>query len=625
MYNLLGKHAVGLVVGLAYVLSIQINQGADQHQIETDVRFCDRQQAILLVQQQVSDAGTIDNPVWRIAILIRAADSLWAYQQDSARGIFNQAYGLAEKQFMEKGDETRKEGRLGIALEDQRFVVMSAIARRDAAWARRLAERAAEATRLEAEKELASPVNRISVVDKMISLAASLLSADQQVAIKLVRSTFRYPGTEDLASFLFKLAETNQQAADQLYQEAINAYGNATARELLYLSAYPFALNRVIGPEAFSIGLSSPPQSFVANPGLQRLFLETLFRRAEASISTSEQAGGGNRPLPDSAQIYVALSGAESLIAQYQPGYQERAATLKALVAASLSSDVRQLTTGMIHNQTSHKESSLEGYVSKAGLEANPAKRDQWLTFAVLEAPDSEPLDRLRDLAQKISDSRVQQQLRNWLYFKRAQKAIRDGLLFDARSLAEKVDQLDHRAYLFYEIAAEALRGRDDRALARETLDAVAAAALKAENTNEKARTLLGVVYLYTKFDRISAFEKMSYAVKTINKIAEPDLTSTRFHQRIEGQTFAHYSMYEVAGFSLEKTFRELGPSDFEGALLLAKMLEDQSLRSRGVIALAAFCLEKLESEEKRIIRPPRFPRETTTPSVMPSRETNKQ
>ena len=62
---------------------------------------------------------------------------------------------------------------------------------------------------------------------------------------------------------------------------------------------------------------------------------------------------------------------------------------------------------------------------------------------------------------------------------------------------------------------------------ARETLDVVAVLALKAQNSVGKARTLLRVAHLYTKFDAVRAVEVIIEAVKRINTLAEPNLTSS--------------------------------------------------------------------------------------------------
>ena len=603
MKHLSSGPVLGMVILLACFASAQDGKRSAQGQTTNTPPVCDEQRAILLVEQQVDEGKSIDNSVLRIAILIRAADALWSHREDHARTLFAQAYELAEMQFKEKGDETRKEGRLKIQLEDQRFVVMAAIARHDAGWARRLAERNVEATKLVAAKDVTS-ANSASIADKMIGLAVSILPADQQVAIRLVRETLGFRPTDSLAFFLFRLAEVNKAAADQLYVDAIGAYANAGVADFLYLSAYPFALNHVIGPEALSTSFLVP-QDFVADPRLQGLFLEELFRRAKASIETPEQTGRNAKQLPEAAQVYIALNGVEPLIAQYQPAYAERGAVLKSAIGALLFSDVRQQAANVIRAQSSDQANAFEQYVEKAEHEANSTRKDSLLALAVLVASDAERLDRLCDLIDKISEPGVRRQLLNWLYFKRTQKAIKDGRLYEARALAEKVDQLDHRAYLFYEIAVEALKRGDDRSQARETLDAVAANALKADPTNERARTMLGISHLYARFDQIRAFEIMSEAVKTINKIEEPDVASTRFHQRIEGRTFAHYSTYEVAGFSVENAFRELATFDFERALLLAKSLENKSVRSKAVIALAAVCLDNAARQKKRVIQKP--------------------
>ncbi|HKS41096.1 MAG TPA: hypothetical protein VJX74_10835, partial [Blastocatellia bacterium] len=209
---------------------------------------------------------------------------------------------------------------------------------------------------------------------------------------------------------------------------------------------------------------------------------------------------------------------------------------------------------------------------------------------------------------------KIRQQLLNWLYFKRTQKAINEGSLDDARQLSEKVEQLDLRAYLSYEIAAEALRRFEDRTRVREILDAVAAAALKTDNSNEKARTLLGISHLYSKVDHARAFEVMTDAVKTINRITDPDLNNTGLSQRIEGPQFGYLARYDVDGFSLENAFRELAPFDFDRALLVAKALENKTLRSTAVITLAAFCLEIAQKQQSRPPQTVKKPRVQKTP-----------
>jgi hypothetical protein len=47
-----------------------------------------------------------------------------------------------------------------------------------------------------------------------------------------------------------------------------------------------------------------------------------------------------------------------------------------------------------------------------------------------------------------ITDSKVRGQIQNWVYFSRAQSAIKDKRFEEAKRLASKVEELDQRAYL---------------------------------------------------------------------------------------------------------------------------------------------------------------------------------
>jgi hypothetical protein len=212
----------------------------------------------------------------------------------------------------------------------------------------------------------------------------------------------------------------------------------------------------------------------------------------------------------------------------------------------------------------------------------------------------TESLERLEDFAQKVEESRVHEQLLNWLYFISAQKAAHDGLLEDAARLARKVDQVDQRAYLFFEIAKVAEKKFGDKGRVREALDEAAKIALTAPNTQERARALLGVANLYAKLDQFRALEVMGDAVKTINRIEKPDFTLSAVFQQIQGEKFAIFASYPVSGFNLENAFRDLAAVDFQGALALARNFDSKHLRATTIIAIAAQCLEKPERKKER-------------------------
>lgn len=231
--------------------------------------------------------------------------------------------------------------------------------------------------------------------------------------------------------------------------------------------------------------------------------------------------------------------------------------------------------------------------IGESDRATDPKRRDQAIAFAVIGAKSDDDLEKVESLLPKLSDAILRRRLFDFIYFTRTQKAVADNRLDDAMRFSAKVEELDGRAQLNLEIAFALLKTVDDKVRARETLDAVAALALKAQNSVDKARTLLGIAHLYTKFDAVRAVEVMTEAVKTINTLTEPDLASSIVQYQIEGETFGFYTMRNVPGFSLENAFRALSPVDFENALDQAQKLNDKSLRAIALTSLAASCLER--------------------------------
>jgi len=570
---------------------------------------CDEERAVLLAEKQVEEVSMLDQPQKQIAVMVRAADVLWNAQQSSARKIFTDAFALAEKVFKEKGDEIKREGRSVTLIPDQRFVVMRAIAKRDGAWAKQLAVRVAEETKKQAEQAASEAKTQTdfkqSVQDKILGLAITTTPIDKTTATSLIRSTLAYPVSSSLPRALFALAEISQEDANQLYQDALRAYTNAPINEFLYLAAYPFVRDRIIGGEMYMNGWGMP-KNVQPTPALQQQFIEALLRRGEAILKTPEQQIGSAYKLPEASQLVIALNHLETIAAQFQPAYVNRIIEVKTYLQASLNNDMRQSLDGVLkqHDEVdmrmSGKGNAFATYCEQAERESNPEKREQAWAFAVLNASEEINIDDLTSVARKIEDEKLRNQLLTFIYFKRTQKAIKDGQFFDASQLAKKIEQLDFRAYLSYETAATALKKEEDKVRVREILEEVLELANKAPSTNEKARTLLGVTYLYAKLDKIRAFEVMAEAVKTINSLSNPDFSTAHIMQKIEGKQFSSFHAYSVEGFNLETVFRLLAPMDFDGALYRARSLDDKSQRALAVLALAASCLEELERIKKQ-------------------------
>jgi hypothetical protein len=575
-----------------------ITSGQEKSQpLPTASSSCSRDSALEIIQQQIAFSKTFDNSVQRITVLIRAADLLWAFREDKARAAFSEAFDLAVENFKEKGDEPSRDGKQLISTPDQRYTVIGAIAKRDAVWAKKLTEQMLKEQQQEAEDKPTKDIQRdIKTAEKLLTMASSLLSSDEAAGLGFGRNSLRYPATLFLSLFLYQLAALDKPAGDQFYQEALAAYSNAPMERLLYLSSYPFGNDREVG-EMPGYTIYRVPSGFAPNPNLQRMFVQTVLRHVQEFINNPSDPAPGNR-LSEPGQMLLALTRLDRQIQQSLPDLVAAVETAKGNLSAQLPSNSQRRVDQIAKSDNAHP-GTFDEQVEAALKNPNADRRDEQLTLAIIHSSASVSLDVVLSTVDKISDSTIRQPLLNWLYFDRAQQAIKDQRLDEARKLAARVEELDQRAYLYSRIAEESLRQSPDQIQARDVLDEVVAAAAKAPNTAVTARALLGVAYLYTKIDMNRAIAVMAEAVKCINRIEQPDFSRQFVIRKIEGKTFGTYASFVTPGFTPESAFREIGKVDFDGMLNQATNFSDKSLRALTTLAVVEQCLKDLAAAPK--------------------------
>ena len=567
--------------------------------LPTPSSSCSRDGALEIIQQQIALSKTFDNSVQRITVLIRAADLLWAFHQDKARAAFAESFDLAVQNFKEKGDAPSRDGKLFIGTPDQRYTVLTAIAKRDKVWAKKLTDQMLKEEQQEAEDKPTKDTARdITTAERLLTMASSLLSSDEATALSFGRNSLRYPATLYLSVFLYSLAALDKQAGDQFYQEALAAYAGAPMERLLYLSSYPFGNDREAG-EMPGYTIYRVPDGFAPNPNLQRMFVQTVLRRVQEFINNPAEPAPGNR-LSEPEQMLLALTRLDRQIHQSLPDLVAAVETAKGNLSAQLPPNSQRSVDQIAKSDNAHP-GTFDEQVEAALKNPNVDRRDEQLTLGIIHSSASVSLDVVLSTVDKISDSTIRQPLLNWLYFDRVQQAIKDQRLDEARKLAGRVEELDQRAYLYSRIAEESLKRNVDQTEARDVLDEVVAAAAKAPNTPVTARALLGVAYLYTKIDMNRAVAVMAEAVKCINRIEQPDFSRQFVTRKIEGKTFGTYTSFQTPGFSPENAFREIGKIDFDGMLSLASNFSDKSLRTISTLALADVCLQQQAKSEKSL------------------------
>jgi len=554
--------------------------------------LCTKDNALDTAKQQILFTRTFDNQVHRIAVLIRAAELLWPHDQEKALATFMEAFDLAVQNFKENGDVVTRTSKSQFAAvipqPDQRFKVLAALAKRDPARARKLAEQILQdEAREKADKPATGNETQTGAAEKLLSLARGLVPDDLNAAVNFARQSFRYPATLNLPAFMYHVAKTNRQAADQLYVEALAAYGAKPMDQFLYLSAYPFGNTRDAGDmPAYTV--YSVPEGYVPSPALQRQFMQILLARSEAALATTVERKS-NYEYPDQAQMWLALTRLEKQVQDNLPDLADATARAKERLFASLDQSMQQGVTKEISSDNPPKQ-SFDEQIEAAEKQKDVGRRDQLLTFAVTGASKDVPLDKVLSAIDKISEASIREPLLNWYYYFSVQSLIASKELVEARKLAAKVTELDQRAYLFTRIAEESLKQTEDQAEARDILNEISNAISKAPKTIVTARALLALAYLYAKIDVNRGIEELGNAVKTINALESPDFSQEFVIMKIEGKTFGSFASFSTPGFNPENAFREIGKLDFDGSLIQATTFADKSLRALTTLAVIEPC-----------------------------------
>jgi len=579
---------------------------------------CEAGHALQLVRQQLSEAKIFPSGAKRVVVMARAAELLWPSDEAQARELFAEAFEVASAHYREHGQEStmRKAARPDSTMKgltylhpDPRLTVIRALARRDLAWAQRLVARTTEETRQRA-LGVGSKAERKGDPDepaeRLLSLARSLMSNELSLALSVARESLRHPASRFLSGFIYEAARADRAAADAFYADAVRAYAGGEVTELLQLSAYPFGLHLNLGLPYGNNAAGTPPSGFTPSPELQRQFVAALLRLAERRLqATAGQPPPENASQPSEAEmIYGALAALETLYGPADKTFTARAAPLRQMAGGMLSgTGLRRAEAGAQPKRPSEQpqdtSEKLERVLREAEGFEQPDRHDLHIVSGLWSSLRRESVERLEGVAEKLKDAEVRRQFRDGIYYEKALGAAKDGRPDEAARFAEKVGALEQRASLAWEVASAELKQSDSAPHGLALTESVHKSAQAAPESEEKAKSLLGVTHVYTRLDPTRVAPVLAEAVATINRVPDVDLSRAFITRAVEGHTYNFYAAHPAPGFTLETTLGQLAARDFETALGNALALDDKYLRALAVVTLASKCLEGVPEPEK--------------------------
>lgn len=541
-----------------------------------------------LVEQQAIESKSVAETDNRINILLRVADFLWLSDEETARKFFAEAFQIAVERLREKADEKKDSEGLVYQQRDYRFTVIGAVAKRDAEWAKKLTETVLKEFDEDKEREKRDDIAKDDEIHSILGIAGRMAKENPNLSLTLARRAMRYPLIYAWYWTLYIMAGNNPPLADQIYGELLANYQNAEVYRLLYLSAYPFGQQKIFGVEKYSLG-TSVPAGFSPNKNLQRQFLLTLFRRVMRLTPESTTKSLQNS-IPESAIAATALNEIDSIVAQQFPdlleSYSQARVHANSVAATNDLEAARKLDEQGKSFNKPFDERLKE--VEKADTEG---KLTDGLIFQLVNSAKTEDDYRQTESwLDKMSDEAGRDAVTDFFYFQRSKLATKEKRFDDGRKFALKVDKIEHRAVLFFDIAEAKMREPMTKLESLDTLLEVYQTALKAPDTVEKAQVLLGLAFMYEKVDRYNALNSLADAIKTANKLESPNLTSSFISRQISLKNLTFYTGYSVPGFDVTETFYALSRQDFQGALGNATNFSDKYLRTLAILATVKDC-----------------------------------
>ncbi|HSE31590.1 MAG TPA: hypothetical protein VLA93_08420 [Pyrinomonadaceae bacterium] len=562
---------------------------AAQNPPQSSVSTCRKNEAIDTIREQISVSKTLDDPIQRITLLIRAADLLWPLDNERARAAFTEAFDVATDH--EQANLAKPLKTLLMFNADQRYVVIRAVAKRQPDWAKALTKKALQQDKQVSEQiELRDPRRAVITGQRLLESAIKLLPVDMNAAMQLAVSSLNYPANSELTRFLYELAKVNQVSADSLYAQALLSYREKPMREFLYLQAYPFAFE--YGGDMPVFGFYQIPAGFKPNPSLQREFVQTLIVRAQQAMEVPLDDGDTYNWLPGTAHILQVFTRVEPHVRSNNPNLVDQMTQVQQRIKVSLPIETQKTLAKDRESETPSKGTFEDGIEAAEKL-SDVDDREELFTQTILNTTE-EPVEGVVAAIDKVADSNIRAILYDWLYFTRGLAAAKSKQLKDASKFAAKVGDIESRAYLYLEIgkAALALPVSDVNGL--DMLELAIADAQKSPKTIFTARTLLNAAEAYRKTDLSRSLEVLRNAIEATNALQHPDFGADdqTLIKRTQGKGWRREARFYMPGLDPQAVFTSFAKTDFEGTQSQTQIFADKLLRALTTLSVADVCLQ---------------------------------
>jgi hypothetical protein len=518
----------------------------------------------------------LENVQTKSIAISRLASLIWKLDEEYARVLFDKALAVSNPQ------SNSSDGRLKIIHRN----VISVIATKDAAWAKRLID--AQAALDDKGRNSANIDTAIALIDSSPSEAVAFA---QRALGNQLHPAFLY--------FLVTLRKTDPTRADQTFLQVLrflDQQPQADIRSLHSIGVYLFTAPQLIDSEGYAVTVVDRilvPNITVQRPGMPPNLVSTylttasrLLLRAATDKDQQQYTYALGRML-----LIKARSVAPSLVPQFEAAM------------AAVSSNVPPTLT----NESAFKYIDMAPRTpeeSLANAEQKPTELEREIAFLDLAASAWRKSDfkTVRAAASMIKNTEASQTLGVLVEFGEAATLLKTNAasVEAVEKIAYKLPAGLERALLLLSIGQTGVKN-GKAAEAEEAIDASLKATSAVEDLRRPCLSLVAAGQL-AQLRSLRAPTVVASTIRDLNSFDTVNYAAVDWTREIEIAPLKVTFSLDISGLdlNLDTALRAIFLSDFEIGFARAQELRNEGLRGRALVAFVAAYLEKLEKDSRK-------------------------
>lgn len=561
-----------------------------------------------VLHETADDAKSWDDAKTSAQVQARIADIVWDIDPNSAEMYLTKAWGKS-KDVKASGEKPSEYQNSSARVEASREVLLVARKR-----APELAEKWLAELTDSAEEDFQKSNNgmfddRTAKSAVLLQMAMQTAAENPEAAAAFAAESLRDGVSFGLQTVLIAIQEKNPELAQNVVRAALQRLrtaGIASPNEVLILYSYVYLPGLVFaasdsanqGQRTISLARDRPQIKAMAelNPGLALDFL----RVAAGALLGLPYPVDEKEARQQSDAINTILYRIGKSLPQQSRALREK---LTSILASTNYSPADSAPEGSVQRQRGEKVEEyrsrvIDNLVEKAEKESNPLRRDILYAQAALKT-NAEMFERGKSVAAKIQDKELQEQITNFVVYRKTLDEIKLDNFDSAYKIQSKNSNLKQKAAGLI-VGANKLKKQKDTIRTGDWLSDAEKLFRKAEKSDEDwIRIGFGLTNAYGEINRIESSDAFRQTAKLIDEKEKVDFGDDKapLASGFSGIDFVSF-LNDTNGFSLKSAVLSFSKEDFEDALTSLKTIKNPKIKGFGVLAL---CEKYLKDSRKSL------------------------